>query len=73
MERLYTLNRKVLHHERVLVGIAHPTYIFKNQIGILYADKDSRDVFGKHLHILRNLKVKLFTHPLLKPDIHLLS
>ena len=24
------------HRERVLVGNAHPTYIFKNQTGILY-------------------------------------
>ena len=61
----------IAHSEGVLVGNA--TYIFKNQIGILYADKDSRDVFGKHLYILKNMNVKLFTHPLLKPDIHLPS
>jgi hypothetical protein len=43
----------------------------KNAIAKIYSD--CRDVLGKHLYILGNMKVKLFTHPLLKPDIHLLS
>jgi|694.fasta_scaffold09473_2 hypothetical protein len=32
-----------------------------------------RDVTGKHLYILSNMNVKLFTHLLPKRDIHLLS